>query len=101
MKVWSKYLLIGFLFMQPLLAAWAQAPRVKAEVDSTVFMIGRQVKFSLKAEGRADRSVVWPLLGDTLTAGVEIVKELKSDTVFSEDKSKVAFTRNYLITAAA
>lgn len=99
MNLGRKFFLFVVALLQFFSPAHAQAPRVKAEVDSATFMIGRQVRFSLKAESRADRAIVWPRIGDTLTGGMEVIRELKTDTVFSEDKSKVAFTRNYLITS--
>lgn len=80
-------------------SAFAQTPSVRAQVDSTSFLIGRQISFTLSAGTPANRSTVWPIIGDTLTEGVEVVNELKADTVFSADKSTVTVTRNYLITS--
>jgi hypothetical protein len=80
-------------------SAFAQAPTVSARLDSASFFIGRQITFALSAGMPANRSAVWPLIGDTLTEGVEVVKELKADTAFSADKSIVTVTRNYLITS--
>ena len=79
--------------------AFAQVPSVNGRVDSSSFLIGRQVKLKLSSEAPTNRSIVWPTIGDTLTTGVEVVNELKADTSFSADKSSVSITRNYLITS--
>ena len=78
----------------------ASAQRIKAgaELDTNAILIGQQFHLILKVEQPANLQVLWPNWHHTVVTGVEIV-DVKTDTVFSENKDKISFTRDYLLTS--
>lgn len=79
----------------------ASAQRIKAgaALDTNAIMIGEQFHMKLTVEQPANLQVLWPDWNDTIVTGIEIVETAKTDTVFSADKNKITFTRDYLLTS--
>lgn len=78
---------------------FAQKVKVSSELDTNAIMIGQQFRMKVKVEQPANLSVIWPQWDDTITKGVEIVDMGKTDTTFSDNKDKITFTREYILTS--
>lgn len=81
------------------LSGMAQRVKVSAGLDTNAILIGQQLHMTLRVEQPANLQVLWPNWNDTIIKGVEIVEIVKTDTVFSANKDKVTFTRDYLLTS--
>jgi hypothetical protein len=63
---------------------------VSASIDSTALLIGEQTLIHLEATQNAGQTVQFPLLGDTIVTGVEVLNVGKPDTVrLSADRISV------------
>lgn len=91
--------LILFLGSILSISAFSQKVKVSSELDTNAIMIGQQFRMKLKVEQPANLVVVWPVWKDTITQGVEIVEVGKTDTVFSENKDKITFNKEYILTS--
>lgn len=91
-------ILLGILL---LLLSWnvrAEEIKVKAELDSSVILIGDQVKLHLEIEYPADLNVLFPVLNDSVGESVEIVERLPLDTIDLGNNRKSMF-QDYIITS--
>lgn len=77
----------------------AQRIKASAGLDTHAIMIGQQFHLKLKVEQPANLQLLWPNWYDSIVKGVEIVEIVKTDTVFSANKDKITFTRDYLLTS--
>ena len=77
------------LLLAALHGATAQAPAVRATLDSAVIRIGEQVVIDIEAFYRTQRDgapeVLWPAIGDTLTRQVEVVWDSGVDTARADE----------------
>ena len=78
---------------------FAQRIAVSGGLDTGAIMIGQQFHMKLRVEQPANLTVLWPEWNDTIVKGVEIVDMGKTDTVFSANKDRITFTRDYLLTS--
>ena len=95
----NKFILIfGILLL--LLSGKAQAEeiRIKAELDSSIILIGDQVKLHLEIEYPAQLEVLFPVPDDSLGASVEIVERLPLDTVDLGNNRK-SMSQEYIVTS--
>lgn len=88
-------LLLGSLMS---VSAFSQKVKVSSSLDTSAIMIGQQFRMNLKVEQPANVVVVWPVWKDTVAKGVEIVETTKTDTIFSENKEKITFKKDYILT---
>ena len=58
---------------------------VSASIDSTMLMIGDQTDLHLQVTKEADERVEWPVFGETLQDGIEIVDKTIVDTIALKD----------------
>tara|TARA_Y100000589_G_C27198499_1_gene648226 strand:- start:2574 stop:3449 length:876 start_codon:yes stop_codon:yes gene_type:complete len=82
-----KIFLILFLFIQ-----FSFAEKFDFKSDSSTYLIGQQVKYTLSYEGK--KGFIWPEFKDTLTKNLEIVKTEKIDTL-----GQGKYQQNIFITA--
>ena len=75
----------------------SQEIQVKAELDTTLMLIGDQQKYRIVAEQPKQLELVFPLFGDTLLNDVEIL-DRTSDTLYISN-SRIRITQEYLITS--
>lgn len=76
----------------------AQNVSVSATLEPAQLQIGEQAVLRFTVAQPQDKSVVLPLLSDTITHGVEIVEIGKPDTV-SLDNNRIQIDQDYLITS--
>ncbi len=76
----------------------AQAPQVKASMDSTQLWIGDQTVLRFEILQSKDKKVLQPLFSDTIVGNLEIVQQATQDTQFvADDKMRVEV--NYVVTS--
>ena len=90
-------LLIGILLGS--LRAAAQSVTVDATIDSLQILIGEQAKVKLQVSLDTDKHAVFPIYGDTLVRGVEIVETAKPDTQLLNGGKRTLITQEYIITS--
>lgn len=76
----------------------AQNTGATARIDKSAILIGEQVKFELTVTLPAGSKVQWPLMLDTLTQNVEILRKTGLDTV-SSDNSQFTLKQELIITS--
>lgn len=76
----------------------AQNVSVSAEMDSTMIFIGGQIDLRLQMSQPADMQLDFPLMTDTITANVEIVKAGNIDTLNTENQ-RLLLQQTYTITS--
>ena len=77
----------------------AQPVKVKASIDSTHMLIGDQLKLILEIEKPADMDIEFPVVPDTFSSHIEVVKRLPVDTFKLEDKDRVKLSQSILISS--
>lgn len=77
----------------------AQQVTVKASIDSTNILIGDQLRLILEIEKPRDMDIQFPLLPDTLGAGIEVVQRLPVDTLQLDNKDREKLSQSYFITS--
>ena len=76
----------------------AQHVSVSARIDSTALLIGEQTLIHLEATQDAGQHVQFPLLGDTIVTGVEVLDVGKPDTV-RLDGGRITVRQDVLVTS--
>lgn len=91
--------LILFLFFSTILGEGLNAQETKAwsSLDSNAIMIGDQVHFALGITVPENMVVTWPLLVDTITSNIEIIKQSSIDTTYSEND--ISLKQQFTITS--
>lgn len=87
--------LIGLLS----LSAAAQKATVKATLEPTEIKIGQQAKLTLEANHDDRTALIWPAITETISPKIELVKQGKIDTSFSEDKKNIRYKQELFITS--
>ena len=77
----------------------AQEAVVQARLDTNKMLIGDQIKLNISFTMPLDYRVIWPFYQDTLTQGLEIIKQTPVDTMKSESENLVNMTQRITITA--
>lgn len=81
-------------------AAFAQKAEVSAKLDSTSLLIGQQTRLHFFVHGPKDMQVNFPVIPDSITKGVQVVRLEKTDTIADKDEPGMqVIRRNYLITS--
>ena len=92
-------LTLGFLsILLGLQVASAQAPAIKAEIDSVHLMIGEQTRIHLEIAANKDQVIQLPFASDTIIRGIEILEVSKIDTV-DIGNNRLQYRYNYLVTS--
>ena len=87
------FFLAGFTVLLPFVVS-AQ----KVTADTSRFLIGKQVNLTLELETEKGSVVDWPVLGDTLSASIEIISKSKPDTLVTEGSNKLMIRQAITIT---
>jgi len=80
-------------------SSFAQSVTVEAKIDSAQFLIGEQVKITLKASCNANQKIVFPHFKDTLITRVDVVESHQLETEFLNNKQRKVESRDYIITS--
>ena len=99
MKSGILYVVLIVLLSGSLQQLKAQQVTVKASIDSTNILIGDQIKLILEIEKPKNMDVQFPLIPDTLGAGIEVVQRLPVDTFKLENKEREKLSQSYYITS--
>jgi hypothetical protein len=99
MKSGILYVVLFVLLSGSLTPLKAQQVTVKASIDSTNILIGDQIKLILEIEKPKNIDVQFPLIPDTLGAGIEVVQRLPVDTLKLENKERETLSQSYYITS--
>lgn len=99
MKRGFLYVVLIVLLSGSLQQLKAQQVTVKASIDSTNILIGDQIKLILEIEKPKNMDVQFPLIPDTLGAGIEVVQRLPVDTFKLENKEREKLSQSYFITS--
>lgn len=89
-------LFIGGLLLT--LSLRAEEISIKAQLDSSVILIGDQVKLQLEIEYPAGLELIFPNLPDSLGASVEIVESFQRDTL-KLDNGRWRMAQEFLVTS--
>lgn len=93
-----KYSFLWIIFLLLFaISSIAQPVRVEANLDTNNILIGDQLHFNLKVFQPKETEVSYPDIKESLSSEVEILEQLKSDTIFSDDEIQV--NRRYRITS--
>ncbi len=65
---------------------------VKAKIDSSTLLIGQQTDIQLELVQPKNTKTTFPVIKDTLLAGLEVLKVSKNDTVIVDNKEKITST---------
>jgi hypothetical protein len=92
---------IGSLFLLLILAASANAQRIKAtaSIDSTNILLGDQVKLFLEIDHPKTVEVTFPNVPDTLIEFVEVLDRSEIDTFEMDDEAFQKQIQSFLITS--
>ncbi len=90
-------LLCALLSLEGVQAQRNNQVSVRASMDSTVIWMGEQTSVKLELSQPKGETVV-PLLGDTLAAGVEILKRTQPDTV-ELDNNRIQINQELIVTS--
>lgn len=91
------FLILLLLFISERISA--QSVTVEAKIDSLQILIGEQARIQLQVAMDAKQRAVFPVYGDTLVRGVEIVDIAKPDTQFLNDRQRLLITQEYIVTS--
>lgn len=76
------------------------AQEAETLIDTNRILIGDQVRISLMLETKAQDTVVWPEIGDTLITEIEVISRTGIDTAYdSQDISTKLYTQDLIITS--
>lgn len=93
----GKYTLFYFLlFMFSM--SYAQEFAVQARIDSSLMLIGEQTRVRFEISQMKAAKVQAPLFSDTLTKGLELIKQLPADTI-DLGHGRIQVNLNYIVTA--
>lgn len=77
----------------------SQSVTVEAKIDSLQILIGEQAKIQLQVAMNAKQRALFPIYGDTLVRGVEIVDTAEPDTQYLNDRQRMVVTQEYTVTS--
>ncbi len=77
----------------------AQGIKVKAVIDSTNVLIGDQLNLRLEVEQPKDVTVEFPMVGDTIANGIEMIEKSPLDTFQLDESEQLKIIQNLTITS--
>lgn len=91
-----------FIILVALMAAWASRAVaqvvVEAKMDSSVMWMGQQTHVRLSLVQDSDKPVMFPIITDTLTAGVEVLDVTQPDTTVLQN-NRIQINQEVLVTS--
>lgn len=91
-------LLIG-LWTSDILSLRAQEIKVRAEIDTTHVLIGDQFNLRLEINQAENVKIGFPQIGDTLSAGIEVIARSPLDTFTLDKDEQIQIIQNLTITS--
>ena len=91
-------ILLGILLIALNLNVHAEEIKVKAELDSSVILIGDQVKLHLQIEYPSNLNILFPVLNDSIGESVEMVERMPLDSIDLGNNRKSMF-QDYIVTS--
>lgn len=77
----------------------AQKATVKATLEPAEIKVGQQARLTLEANHDDRTALIWPALTETINEKIELVKQGKIDTSFSEDKKNIRYKQELYVTS--
>jgi hypothetical protein len=101
MTIYRKFIPALFLFLLTIAASSAvsQTITAMAKLDTNAMLIGDQVKLDMRFSFPKTTLVRWPLIGDTILKGIQVIERSKVDTTISPDKKTVTLHQTLLLTS--
>ncbi len=93
-----KPLILVLLLVGSYTSSVAQDVNVSASLDSTVIYIGGQIDLKLQLSQPDNIDLNWPVITDTITKSIEIIRANKPDTI-STDNGRLLIEQNFRITS--
>lgn len=81
------------------LLAAAQKATVKAAIEPSEIKVGQQAKLTLVANQDDRTALIWPAITENIGNKIELVKQGKIDTSFSQDKKNIRYTQELIVTS--
>ncbi|WP_183307609.1 hypothetical protein [Dysgonomonas hofstadii] len=75
---------------------FAQKTTVRATIQPSDILIGEQAVVNVEAIAPKGRDIIFPVFGDTLITGIEVLKMLEPDTVMTE---VMTISQKYIVTS--
>lgn len=72
---------------------------VESSCDSVMMWIGEQSQIHISVTCDTGQDIRFPLFGDTIVNGLEIIPPVKTDTQYIDRKKRMTVTRNYTVTS--
>ncbi|MCU4155759.1 hypothetical protein J1N10_07200 [Carboxylicivirga sp. A043] len=95
---WLRNAMLVIGLMMCSFSSFGQDVTVSAQMDSTVIFIGGQIDLKLQLSQPQDLELSFPLLTDTITRNIEIVRFNELDTL-SRDNGRFLIEQNFRITS--
>jgi hypothetical protein len=96
-KVWLRRFIFICLVIPISFSGRAQGILIKAELDTTSILIGDQIHLNFFVEQPQDAKVWLPSIKDSLAGKIEVLSELKTDTIFVGN-GRLRLLKRFLIT---
>ena len=95
----TRGLIVTLLFSIVWVVAQAQSqrPQVSAIFSKDTIMLGDQFYLDIKVDKDQTQITEFPIVGDTLVPGIEVIREYPTDTV--ADGRNLSLTKRYLLTS--
>lgn len=86
-----------FLLIVQINTAHGQEARVKASLDTSMMLIGDHVEFALSVNMPQSAEAAFPVITDTLTENIEVLRDLPFDTIL--DNGMQTIRKPYIVTS--
>ncbi|MCK5856355.1 MAG: hypothetical protein KAG64_02630 [Bacteroidales bacterium] len=100
---WKLALMLLFISLQSVLHAQSlfSAPEIKAEasIDTNSIMVGEQTHIHLRITSPKNILIHWPIIEDTLSKNVEVIRNSSVDTIFINDKDLITLNQTITISS--
>lgn len=70
-----------------------------ARLDTNSLLIGDQTVLELTFSCPADYTVHWPMITDTITKAIEVIKHSKLESIPGEDRASMLYRQSYTVTS--
>ncbi|MFA8449978.1 MAG: hypothetical protein ACEPOW_04725 [Bacteroidales bacterium] len=99
MKKQISYILLVFTTIISLNKVNGQNVDIKSYTDTNEIVIGGQTDLHLEVTAPADKTIIWPILKDTLNKQIEIISKSNIDTIKSGQDNLYTLRQNLKITS--
>ena len=101
MKISTKYncSIVFLLLVSVAFPAFSQSFVATAKLDTNAMLIGDQVKLDLRFSFPDKTLIRWPVIGDTIIHGIQVIDRSMIDTSLSEDKKIITIRQTLRLTS--